>query len=165
VPLEARFWRVWKISQKVRRIFDGYWIWLLSKEKPTYGITGKYLFFCDDKNKLLEIAINEIENHGFHHAKVNDKLLGGHTEHVLCLYYKDDSRKDELAERNKQEYGVKYRYWKSDSDTLKGKYSKEFLDKLPEDERKHFTTQKRIIEFKDRKGKLILRQKNKEKQT
>jgi len=140
--LETRFWRVWTISQKVRKLFDGYWTWLLSKEKLTY----------------------EIENHGFHHAKVNDTLLGDHTEHVLCLYYTDDSRKDELAERNKQEYGVKYRYWKSDSDTLKGKYSKEFLDKLPEDERKHFTTQKKLIEFKDGKGKLILRQKSKEKQ-
>ena len=53
----------------MRRIFDGYWIWLLSREKPTYGITGKYLFFCDDKNKLIEIATNEMENHGFHHAK------------------------------------------------------------------------------------------------
>jgi hypothetical protein len=148
--MDTRFRRVWKISQKVRRIFDGYWIWLLSREKPTYGITGKYLFFSDDKNKLIEIAVNEIENHGFHHAKVNDKLLEGQTEYVLCLYYEDDSRKQELAERNKQEYEVKYRYWKSDFDTLTGKYSKEFLDKLPEDERKHFTTQKKIIEFKDR---------------
>lgn len=153
--MDTRFRRVWKISQKVRRIFDGYWIWLLSREKPTYGITGKYLFFSDDKNKLIEIAVNEIENHGFHHAKVNDKLLEGQTEYVLCLYYEDDSRKQELAERNKQEYEVKYRYWKSDFDTLTGKYSKEFLDKLPEDERKHFTTQKKIIEFKDRDEKPI----------
>jgi hypothetical protein len=148
----------------VNRIFDGYWIWLLNTEKPSYGITGKYLFFSEDKDKLLEIATNEIENHGFHHAKVNESLLEGQTEHVLCLYYKDDSRKNEIAERNKQEYKVKYRYWKNDSDTLKGKYSKEFLDKLPEDERKHFTTQKRIIEFRDKKGKLILRQKHKTKQ-
>jgi len=148
----------------VNRIFDGYWIWLLSTEKPSYGITGKYLFFSEDKDKLLEIATNEIENHGFHHAKINESLLEGQTEHVLCLYYKDDSRKNEIAERNKQEYKVKYRYWKNDSDTLKGKYSKEFLDKLPEDERKHFTTQKRIIEFRDKKGKLILRQKHKTKQ-
>jgi len=148
----------------VNRIFDGYWIWLLSAEKPSYGITGKYLFFSEDKDKLLEIATNEIENHGFHHAKINESLLEGQTEHVLCLYYKDDSRKNEIAERNKQEYKVKYRYWKNDSDTLKGKYSKEFLDKLPEDERKHFTTQKRIIEFRDKKGKLILRQKHKTKQ-
>ena len=141
--METRFWRVWKISQKVRRIFDGYWIWLRSREKSTYGITGKYLFFSDDKNKLIEIAVNEMENHGFHHAKVNDKLSAGQTEYVLCLYYENDSRKHELSERNKQEYGVKYRYWKSDSDTLKGKYSKEFLEKLPESEKKHFTTQKR----------------------
>jgi hypothetical protein len=148
----------------VRRILLGYWIWLQSEEKTTYDVTGKYLFFSENKDKLLEIAINEIENHEFHCAKVNNSLLEGQIDYVLCLYYKDDSRKNELADRNKQEYGVKYRYWKNDSDTLKGKYSKEFLDKLPENEKKHFTTQKSIIEFKDRKGKLILRQKNKEKQ-
>jgi hypothetical protein len=148
----------------VRRIFDGYWIWLLSREKPAYGITGKYLFFCDDKNKLIKIAINEIENHGFHLAKVNENLLEGQTEHVLCLYYKDDSRKNEIAERNEQEYRVKYRYWKTDSDTLKGKYSKEFLDKLPESEKKYFTSQKTLIEFKDRKGKTILKQKAQKKE-
>jgi len=126
----------------VRTIFDGYWIWLLNREKLTYGITGKYLFFSEDKNKLIEIAINELENHGFHHAKVNDKLLEGQTEHVLCLYYKDDSRKHELAERNKQEYAVKYRYWKSDFDTLSGKYSKDFLSKLKPKDRAHFTESK-----------------------
>jgi hypothetical protein len=162
--LETRFWGVCEIHSKVRRILLGYWIWLQSEEKTTYDITGKYLFFSEDKDKLLEIAINEIENHEFHCAKVNNSLLEGQIDYVLCLYYKDDSRKNELADRNKQEYGVKYRYWKNDSDTLKGKYSKEFLDKLPENEKKHFTTQKSIIEFKDRKGKLILRQKNKEKQ-
>jgi hypothetical protein len=138
--------------------FDGYWIWLLSEKRPDYEITGKYLFFHEDKDKLLEIARNEIENHGFHEAKVNEHLLEGQTEHVLCLYYKDDSRKHELAERNKQKYGVKYRYWKSDEATLKGQYSKEFLDKLPRSEREHFTLEKEIIEFRDEKGKLILRQ-------
>ena len=64
----------------MRRVFDGYWIWLISRERPTYDITGKYLFFCDDKNKLIEIATNEIENHGFHHAKVNENLLEGQTD-------------------------------------------------------------------------------------
>jgi hypothetical protein len=138
--------------------FDGYWIWLLSEKRPDYEITGKYLFFHEDKEKLIEIARNEIENHGFHEAKVNENLLAGQTEHVLCLYYKDDSRKHELADRNKQEYGVKYRYWKSDEATLKGQYSQEFLSKLPKSKRKHFTSEKEVIEFRDRKGKLILRQ-------
>jgi hypothetical protein len=81
-------------------------------------------------DRLIRIATNEIENHGFHRAKVKLHLLEGQTEHVLCLYYMDDSRKHELAERNRQEYGVKYRYWKGDDATLKGQYSKEFLNKL-----------------------------------
>ena len=140
--MEARFWRVWKIPQKVRKVFDGYWIWLSSGKKPPYDITGKYLFFSEDKDKLLEIAINEIENHGFHHAKVNKNLLEGQTDYVLCLYYEDDLRKNELADRNKQEYGVKYRYWKSDLDTLKGKYSKEFLEKLKKSDKKYFVKPK-----------------------
>jgi hypothetical protein len=94
------------------------------------------------KDKLLEIATNEIENHGFHRAKVNMSVLKGQSEYVLCLYYKDDSRKYELAERNKQEYGVKYRYWKSDEATLRGRYSKEFLEKLSKSDRRYFTKDK-----------------------
>ncbi|MGA2574104.1 MAG: hypothetical protein ABSF36_07920 [Candidatus Methanomethylicaceae archaeon] len=159
----TRFWGVWKISQEVKIIFDGYWIWLLRNEKPTYRITGKYLFFSEDKDKLIRIGINELQNHGFHEAKVNNELQEGQTEYVLCVYYKDDSRKSELAERNKEEYRVKYRYWKSDAATLAGKYSKEFLDRLPEEERKYFTTPKESIEFKDRKGNTILKQTKRKK--
>ena len=120
-------------------MFNGYWIWLLADEEPSYEITGKYLFFNPDKDRLIEIASKEIEMHEFHKAKVNKELLQGQTEHVLCLYYKDDSRKHELAERNRQEYGVKYRYWKSDEATLRREYSKEFLQKLNESDRQHFT--------------------------
>jgi hypothetical protein len=140
--LETRFWRVRKIHTEVIRLFDGYWIWLRASNKITKPITGKYLFFSEDKNKLLEIATNEIKNHGFEMAKVNENLLEGQTDHVLCLYYEDDSRKHELAERNRQEYGVKYRYWKSDEATLEGQYSDEFLSKLSKSKRKHFTKSK-----------------------
>jgi len=127
----------------MKMMFDSYWIWLIGDEKPDYKITGKYLFFSPDKDKLIEVATNEIEKHGFHRAKVNMNLLKGQTEHVLCLYYEDDSRKHELAERNKKEYDVRYRYWKSDEATLKGQYSKEFLEKLSESGRRYFTKPKR----------------------
>ena len=130
-------------------IFDGFWLRFISEEEPNYEITGKYLFFSPDKDKLIEIANNEIEKHGFHRAKVNMSLLKGQTEHVLCLYYKDDSRKYELAERNKREYGVKYRYWKSDEATLRGQYSKEFLEKLSKSDRRYLTKLKKAT--KDRK--------------
>ena len=124
---------------KVRREFDGYWIWLSSPKEPDYQITGKYLFYDPDKERLIRIAEKEISEHGFHEAKVNDRLLEGRTEHVLCLYYKDDSRKHELAQRNKEEHKVKYRYWKRDEATLKGQYSREFLESLSESDRRHFT--------------------------
>jgi len=130
-------------SGKTIERFDGYWIWLGSPVKPTYTITGKYLFFSENKERLIEIAKKEIENHGFHKAKVNDKLIGSGTEYVLCLYYKDDSRKQEMADRQRQEYpDVKYRYWKSDEDTIKGKYSQEFLQKLSKKDKNHFAADK-----------------------
>ncbi len=110
--------------------FDGYWIHLSTGEKPPYDIVGKYLFFSDNKDRLIEIARNEILNHGFHRAKVNAELLGNNQEHVLCLYYRDDSRKGELAERAKNEYQVKFRYWKLNASTRDGRYSSEFLGKL-----------------------------------
>lgn len=119
--------------------FDGYWIHASSGEKPPYDIVGKYLFFSENKDRLIEIARNEILNHGFHRAKVNAQMLGNNREHVLCLYYRDDSRKDELAERAKSEYQVKFRYWKSDADTRDGKYSDEFLGKLDSSAQVHFT--------------------------
>lgn len=126
----------------MKKVFDGYWLRLISERKPNYKITGKYLFFSSDRDKLIEIAINEIEKHEFHRAKVNTSLLKGQTEHVLCLYYQDDSRKYELAERNKREYRVKYRYWKSDEATMRGQYSKKFLEKLSEADRQDFTKDK-----------------------
>lgn len=119
--------------------FDGEWIWFSKEERPDYKIIGKYLFFSEDKNKLIEIAKNEITNHSFHEAKVNEIKQGSHTEHVLCLYYKDDSRTDELASRNEREYKVKYRSWKSNEDTRKGQYSEEFLKKLSQEDRDYFT--------------------------
>jgi hypothetical protein len=119
----------------------GDWIYVISEKEPNYTITGKYLFFSKNKENLVEIAKNEILVHDFHLAKVNHNLLGSNTEYVLCLYYHDDSRKYELAERYRdRDSDIKYRFWKSDEDTLKGKYSEEFLSKLDKTNKDRFTT-------------------------
>jgi len=119
----------------------GDWIYVISEKEPNYTITGKYLFFSKNKEKLVEIAKNEILVHDFHLAKVNNDLLGSNTEYVLCLYFHDDSRKYELAERYRdRDSDIKYRFWKSDEDTLKGKYSEEFLSKLDKTNKDRFTT-------------------------
>jgi hypothetical protein len=103
----------------------------------TIEISGKYLFFAPNRELLIDVVKEELENGGFHHAKIP---MAGITppsgEYVLCLYYKDDSRKHELAEKYRDRCELKYRYCKSDSETLAGKYSKQFLDELsPEDQK------------------------------
>ncbi|HAS28073.1 MAG TPA: hypothetical protein DCR59_02615 [Dehalococcoidia bacterium] len=129
------------LSTNVISSCDGYWEWFDRADTLTvpYEITGKYLFFSLDRALLVEIAINELENGGFHHAKTHMVGVSPPSgEYVLCLYYKDDSRKHELAEKYGNRSELKYRYWKSDADTLGGKYSKQFLNKLTKNEQKMF---------------------------
>ena len=109
---------------------DDYFKQFYETRDESDGITGKYLFFHEDPEVLEEVAREEIENNGFEVAKRNTRLLGTSTEYVLCLYYVDDSRKMELAKKYQEKNGIKYRYWKSDEDTRKGKYSKEFLERI-----------------------------------
>ena len=131
-----------KISKNILSFCDGYWEWFFHKQKQKYKITGKYLFFCEDREVLRKIAINEIENNGFHHAKVNMDGEKHGSDYVFCLYYEDDNRKKELAKKYKSNLKVKYRYWKSDENTLKGNYSEEFLNGLSPEERKQWTRSK-----------------------
>ncbi len=102
----------------------------LTNTTDDFGITGKYLFYHSNPEVLEKIARDEIGNNGFAVAKISTKLFGSQTEHVLCLYYKNDSRKQELAKKYQEKNGIKYRYWKSDEDTRKGKYSKQFLEEI-----------------------------------
>ncbi len=96
---------------------DGAWEYLMRVDKrPAQTETGKYLFFSVDRVALLEIARREIILFGFFDAKVSMRLKGD--EYALCLYWHDDSRKHELAARNSTEYGVKYRWWKSNEQTI-----------------------------------------------
>jgi len=123
------------ISKNVIRIDDEYWRYYIrfSKKKPI--ITGKYLFFSESEEELERIALEELENGGFFYAKINTDEHKKGNEYVLCLYYSDDSRKFEMADKYKCNKKIKYRYWKSDEDTRKGKYSEEFLSKLSPKER------------------------------
>jgi hypothetical protein len=135
------------LSTNVISSCDGYWEWFERSDAPVipYEITGKYLFFSGNRDLLIEIAINELENNGFHFAKTPmSGITPASGEYVLCLYYKDDSRKHELAKKYRGRNDLKYRYWKSDSDTLAGKYSKQFLDKLSSNDQRIFQKKQEI---------------------
>ena len=135
------------LSTNVISSCDGYWEWFERSDTPVipYEITGKYLFFSLNRDLLIEIAINELENNGFHFAKTPmSGITPASGEYVLCLYYKDDSRKHELAKKYRGRNDLKYRFWKSDSDTLAGKYSKQFLDKLSSNDQRIFQKKQEI---------------------
>jgi hypothetical protein len=129
------------ISAHVTSRADGYWEWFERSDITIvpYEITGKYLFFSRNRNILIEIAAEELENGGFHQAKTHMAYVTPPSgEYVLCLYFKDASRKIELAKKYQNRIELKYRYWKSDEDTLAGKYSKEFLNRLSLTDKKEF---------------------------
>ena len=136
-----------RVSEHVFSLDDGYWTHFQRHPLPAsyrelieaLKVTGKYLFFSEDRARLVEIAIEELEGNGFREAKINDEGENIGPEYVLCLYYKDDGRKHELARKYAKMSGVKYRYWKSDSDTREGKYSAKFLSKLAPSQRDAFT--------------------------
>lgn len=128
-----------KSARKVQRECDGYWEWFTSPGRPPYEITGKYLFFSPDRERLVSIALEEIESGAFHQAKIQMPSMRTGEDYVLCLYYRDDSRKHELAARYRGREGIRYRYWKSDEATLRGEYSERFLDSLDPAERRRFS--------------------------
>ena len=131
-----------KVSENVARVDSNYWHYYHRVPESDREITGKYLFFSESKDELERIAIDEIEYGGFYHAKINTDRCKRGDDYVLCLYYVDDSIKFELADKYKHNPKVKYRYWKSDEDTLKGKYSKQFLEQPSPKERKKWTRRK-----------------------
>ena len=125
-----------KLSDSVSSFCDDYWEWFVRSETAPYEITGKYLFFSVNRDLLVDIAVEELEKGGFHQAKTHmADVIPPTGEYVLCLYYKDNSRRDELAAKYRNRPELNYRYWKSDEDTRAGKYSKEFLEKLSSAER------------------------------
>jgi hypothetical protein len=92
-------------------LLDASWLRIRSPVEPPHEITGMYLFFSPDRDVLLRVAAAEIRSHNFHHAKINFTKLSAQPDHVLCLYYADDSRKRELAERYASTPNLRYRYW------------------------------------------------------
>ena len=104
------------------------WIRLGSPKQSssfTGDLAGKYLFFSDDQELLLVLAEREIDKHDFSVAKVsrNPSKTG---DYVLCLYWHDSSRGQELWARYNAHSFIKFRWWKSNADTRAGKYSKQY---------------------------------------
>lgn len=132
----------YKISENILKIPEnGEYRYLYinkSKDKPEKS-SGKYLFFSKNFDILEKIAIDELENNGFNSAKINGEESKIGNEFRLCIYYANDSRKNELIEKYRTQPKVRCGFWKSNKDTSDGKYSEKFLENLSLEERSKWT--------------------------
>ena len=98
----------------------------ISKFPLRCSTAGKYLFFSSDKKTLIKLAKKILVKYDLPDAKIST-TPGSGSDYVLCVYDLSPRLKYELKQYA-DEKKVKYRYWKSDADTLAGKYSKKFLE-------------------------------------
>ncbi len=106
------------------------WFWIKNEnsDQNRNEIKGKYLFFSDDKEQLIDLAKDLLKKYNLLIAKTpstdtpnNSKGFG----FVLCVYDTVNRYCNELKEYETSD--ISFRYWKSDNATIAGKYSKQFI--------------------------------------
>jgi len=106
------------------------WFWIKNNEETQNrnDITGKYLFFSDDKNELINLAKIVLKKYSLLIAKTpsidtpnNSKGFG----FVLCIYDTENRYCNDLKKLETDT--ISFRYWKSDNATRAGNYSKQFI--------------------------------------
>ena len=106
------------------------WFWIKNDKsnQNRNEIKGKYLFFSDDKEQLVELAQDLLKKYDLLIAKTpssdtpnNSKGFG----FVLCVYDTINRYCNEL--KGFETSDISFRYWKSDNKTRAGKYSNQFI--------------------------------------
>ena len=87
-------------------------------EKEFHGTIGKYLFFSENRDELIELAEKLLTTYNLARAKTAAELKSGYTEYVLCVYDSGPNLVQEMKQYATDT--IKYRYWKSDEATMKG---------------------------------------------
>ena len=93
-----------------------------------FTTTGKYLFFSDNKNELIELSKQILSEYNLFKAKVPESNTPNKSDgfgFVLCVYDCKNRYASEL--KTYETNTISYRYWKSDNATRKHKYSKQYL--------------------------------------
>ncbi len=120
------------MNNGIEIVYTRHWKWIVNHdcskdklslmkeeiEKEFHGTIGKYLFFSENRDELVELAEKLLTTYNLARAKTAIELNPGYTEYVLCVY--DD--RPNLVQEMKQYVTetIKYRYWKSDEATMKG---------------------------------------------
>lgn len=117
-----------KITDYIISRSDGIWEWFYSLKSIGPICNGKYLFFSKDRDLLIKLLIEIFEKSKLHKAKIPLKGNQVGKEYVLCIYSGSDKDKNEFRRLTNKYRGIRFCGWKSDEDTLKGKYSRIFKE-------------------------------------
>jgi hypothetical protein len=106
------------------------WIYIQnpSSTQNRKSIKGKYLFFSDNKQELIDLAKNLLSELDLIKGKVpqrNNTRTSKGFAFVLCVY--DSKNRYSNFLKTLETKTISYRYWKSDEATRNGAYSKQYL--------------------------------------
>jgi len=99
-------------------------------ETELKAIKGKHLFFSTERKKLIELAKDFLEKEISKFIKISTQDGNIGKDYVLCVYTRDNSLRDFLIKEFEKIKEVKYKGWKADKDTEKGKYSLQFQENV-----------------------------------
>lgn len=107
------------------------WIWIknINSNENRDKITGKYLFFSDDKEELIGLAKNILTKYNLLIAKTPKTDIPNRSKgfgFVLCIYDVKNRYSNEL--KSFASKSISYRYWKSDQATRNKVYSKQYIN-------------------------------------
>ncbi len=113
--------------------------WAPVNKSQMKRIQGKYCLFSNDRELLMKATIEEMIRLEKEIPKAKVSLIPlGKPSYVSILYSHDGRRKNEFLEKYNNE--IQYKGWKSNKDTLEGKYSKWWLRTLDEKPVKYCST-------------------------
>lgn len=110
-------------DENIKKYETPAWTWIKNKKSAVKQteITGKYLFFSNDRQLLLDICPHIILEHDLPKAKVSViPNNNGHLLFVACFY--DSGSKLSQKMNDFASLGVVYKGYKSNEDTEKGIY-------------------------------------------
>lgn len=112
----------------------GYWTYIINDAIDGSPITGKYLFFSENRDLLIDLAKKILTKYGLIQAKVpiEGKNIG--KDYVLCVYDESPRYKNEMKKYQDSVISCPNNNWKSDMKTLAGVYSNKFLEEKKLDE-------------------------------
>lgn len=111
------------------------WTWMENYAAPDIRHTGKYIYFSDDRDELLELAKKILTKYNLRLARITneDKMAKAGRGFGFSLYIFDKEPRFKYLMRNNADGRITfYRYWKGQTTGKLGTTAEEFKRSYPQ---------------------------------